>query len=88
MDKNALTNKKKQLIFRCGHRGTKEMDLLLGEFAKRHVPDFNEEQLLLFEDFVKNSDPDIYNWMTGRETIPDQWNNEIAQMVLSFDLHE
>lgn len=86
MDNCNLTNKKKKLIFRCGHRGTKEMDLLLGEFAKAHVPNFNEAQLALFEDFITNSDPDIYNWVTAREPIPAQWNNEIAELLLAFNL--
>ncbi len=62
------------------------MDLLLGNFAKTHVPDFDERQLTLFEKFITNSDPDIYNWVTEREPIPEQWDNEIAQLLLAFNL--
>ena len=36
---------KKQILYRSSHRGTKEMDLLLGSFAKLHIDRFNEEDL-------------------------------------------
>lgn len=88
MDKTALTNKKKQMIFRCAHRGTKEMDLFLGNFAKQYVPGFDEAMLLQFEEFITNPDPDIYNWITRREEIPEQWNNDVAALLLAFDLHQ
>ena len=35
-----MTNKdilKKQIIYRSTHRGTKEMDLLLGNFTKKNI---------------------------------------------------
>ena len=79
-------NRKKKLIFRCGHRGMKEMDLLLGGFAKAHVPSFDESQLNTFEELITNSDPDIYNWVTGKEIIPSQWDSEVSQLLLGFEL--
>ena len=30
-------NLKKQIIYRSSHRGTKEMDLLLGSFVKKNI---------------------------------------------------
>lgn len=65
-----LENKRKQLIFRSGHRGTKEMDLLLGSFAQKHVPDFTEDELEEYAELLNESDPDLYNWMTGQEEAP------------------
>ena len=56
-----MTNKeilKKQIIYRSMHRGTKEMDLLLGNFVKKYINSLNEielkdlEKLLLIEDEV------------------------------------
>ena len=37
---------KKQIIYRSIHRGTKEMDLLLGNFVKKHINEFNDAELL------------------------------------------
>lgn len=63
-------NMRKRLIFRSEHRGTKEMDLLLGSFAKRHVPDFSEEELVEYEALLEENDPDLYNWITKQEAPP------------------
>ena len=38
-----MTNKeilKKKIIYRSGHRGSKEMDLLLGNFVKKNIDKF------------------------------------------------
>ena len=43
-----MTNKeilKKQIIYRSAHRGSKEMDLLLGNFVKEHIDDFSDDDL-------------------------------------------
>ena len=43
-----MTNKeilKKQIIYRSMHRGTKEMDILLGNFVKTYINEFNDNEL-------------------------------------------
>ena len=43
-----MTNKKilkKKIVYRAVHRGTKEMDLLLGNFVKKHIDEFNDTEL-------------------------------------------
>ena len=43
-----MTNKeilKKQIIYRSTHRGSKEMDILLGNFVKKHIDSFNITEL-------------------------------------------
>lgn len=72
MSLEQLENKRKRLIFRAGHRGTKEMDLLLGSFAIRYVPEFSEAALAEFDEFLNENDPDLYNWITGTEKAPDE----------------
>ena len=37
---------KKKIKYRSEHRGIKEMDLLLGNFVKKYVDTFNQEELL------------------------------------------
>jgi antitoxin CptB len=67
-----IENMRKRLIFRSEHRGTKEMDLLLGSFARRYVPEFSEVELLDYQELLQNNDPDLYNWITGQEAPPAQ----------------
>lgn len=79
-----ISIKRKRLIFRSWHRGTREIDLLLGTFADAHIPRFNEVQLAAYERFLKNSDPDIFNWITGQEPVPPAEDNDVVALMLKF----
>lgn len=65
-----LDTRRKRLIFRSWHRGTKEMDLLLGSFADQYIAGFSDDELGVYEQLLELSDPDLYNWITGVEEAP------------------
>jgi len=75
---------RKRLIFRSWHRGTREIDLLLGKFAEAHIPQFDAEQLAAYDRFLNNSDPDIFNWITGQEPVPPSEDNAVVARLLAF----
>ena len=79
-------NKRKRLIYRSWHRGTREMDLILGTFSDRHVAGFSEEELALYDEILKHSDPDLYNWFTGTEPVPANYMNNVLERLLTFNL--
>jgi antitoxin CptB len=72
--KRAMTDgleiERKRLKFRSWHRGTREMDLLLGRFADQRIDAFDAEAIRVYAALLEESDPDIYNWVTGREECP------------------
>tara|TARA_R110001592_G_scaffold79054_5_gene236811 strand:- start:29638 stop:29922 length:285 start_codon:yes stop_codon:yes gene_type:complete len=70
-DDETIENKRRRLIFRSGHRGTKEMDVILGTFAVQNVPNFNEDELTAYDLLLTNNDPDLYNWITEKEQPPE-----------------
>lgn len=82
-----LGNKRKRLIFRSWHRGTREMDLLLGSFADKHVPCFGARQLSEYDALLKENDPDLYNWYTGREAPPQALNTSVMQAFLKHEIN-
>ena len=53
---------KKQIIYRSTHRGTKEMDLLLGNFVKKYVNEFNVAELKDLKKLLFIEDEVIYKW--------------------------
>lgn len=65
-----IENKRKRLVFRSYHRGTKEMDLILGSFASAQVFGFNAQELADYDELLRNNDPDLYNWITRKEDAP------------------
>lgn len=76
-----LSPRRKRLIFRSDHRGTKEMDLLLGSFARLHVAAMDERMLDRFEALLEMSDPDLYNWITGQEPTPAEWQGPLIDLL-------
>lgn len=77
-----IENLRNKLRFRAWHRGTREMDLLMGSFADRHIADFDEAQLREFEEILTHNDPDLYNWISGREAPPANLHTPILDLLL------
>lgn len=75
---------RKRLIFRSWHRGTREIDLMLGRFAEAHLPGFDAEQLAAYDRFLNNSDPDLYSWISGQEPLPPSEDNAVTRLLLGF----
>ena len=85
MSLETIENKRKRLIFRSWHRGTKEMDQILGSFANKYVPKFTSEELDLYEQLLENSDPEMYDWICGRTDVPANKNSAILEKLLTYD---
>jgi len=83
-EKDNISIKRKRLGFRSWHRGTREIDLLLGRFADAHLEGFGEEELALYDRFLLNSDPDIYNWISRAEPVPPSEDSRVVQLLLAF----
>jgi len=84
-----MTNKeiiKKQIIFRSMHRGTKEMDLLLGSFVKKYINELNDEELKYLEDLLFTEDEVIYKWYFEKNSENLIPKNKISLMLKNFKL--
>ena len=66
MEKNTEIIRKK-ILFRSWHRGTKEMDLILGTYADNNLSNMSYEELMHFQSFLNLSDPDLYKWLISEE---------------------
>ena len=84
-----MTNKeilKKQIIYRSTHRGSKEMDILLGNFVKKHIDNFNDDELKDVEQILFIEDEILYRWYfhkNNKELVPI---NKVSQMLKEFKL--
>ncbi len=77
---------KKQIIYRSIHRGTKEMDLLLGNFVKKHINEFNDAELLDLKKLIYMDDEVIFDWYIKRnqnDVIP---KTKVSTMLKNFKL--
>ena len=78
-----LVEQRKRLRFRSWHRGTKEIDHLLGTFADAWLDRLDGPQLARYEALLENSDPDLYAWILGMECVPPAFDNDILALLRS-----
>jgi antitoxin CptB len=76
--------RRKRLVFRAGHRGIRELDLLLGQFARHHVPHFSEDELDRFEALLDAPEPELYSWLSGQSDIPEAFQSELIEKIIHF----
>lgn len=78
-----LILRRKRLLYRSLHRGTKELDLLLGTFAERHVGTFDADQLDRYEAILESDEQDIYDWIAGRQPVPERHDHDVMRLLLA-----
>lgn len=82
-----VARRRRQLRFRSWHRGTREMDLLMGRFADAHLDGFGREQLDVFARLLENSDPEIYDWIIGKMPVPADSDSDVLTLLRNFSLN-
>lgn len=65
-----LDDRRKRLLFRCWHRGTREMDLILGRFADSEIAALGERELAELERLIEVPDADLYAALIGNRAPP------------------
>ncbi len=75
---------KKKLLYRASYRGTKEMDILLSSFVKKHINGLNEKQLKELEIFLKYEDETILNFYNFDIFSENIEKNEISKLFKKF----
>src|SRR6476646_3167358 len=70
---DGLDNRRKRLLFRCWHRGTREMDLILGRFADAEIAAMCDDELAELERLIEVPDPDLYAALIGDTPLDPQY---------------
>jgi len=77
---------KKQLIYRSMRRGTKEMDLLLGNFVKKHIDELNVTELKDLAKLLFIEDEVIYKWYIEKSSDKLIPKTKVSIMLKNFKL--
>lgn len=64
-----LDARRRRILYRSWHRGTREMDLLMGRFADAMIGVMSEEEVAAFEELIEVEDPDLFGWINSG--VPD-----------------
>ena len=84
-----MTNKeilRKKIIYRSMHRGSKEMDLLLGNFVKRNIDKLNNNELKDLAKLLFIEDEIIYKWYFEKNSNNAIPNTKVSMMLKNFKL--
>jgi antitoxin CptB len=79
-----LDIRRKRLLFRSWHRGTREADLILGSFAGSYLAGFDDPQLDRFEALLDVADAELFDWINGRAAPPSEHNHDVTRLLLAF----
>ena len=77
---------KKQIFYRSRHRGTKEMDLLLGSFVKKYINELNLNDLKDLEKLLHIEDEILYKWYFEKDVNISIPNTKISAMLKNFKI--
>ncbi len=84
---DGLEIRRKRAFYRAHHRGTKELDLILGRYATERVPGMDEARLTAFEELLSSHDPDVDQWIRGRQA-PDGVALLVADIRAFYELKD
>ncbi|TAK50138.1 MAG: succinate dehydrogenase assembly factor 2 family protein [Xanthobacteraceae bacterium] len=81
---DGLDNRRKRLLFRCWHRGTREMDLIIGRFADAHLGLLTEAEADELERLIELPDVDLYAAITGAAPIAPRFAGGVFEKIRAF----
>ena len=77
---------KRQIIYRSTHRGTREMDILLGNFVKKHIDEFSDSDLKDLKQLLFIEDEVLKKWFFDKNNENLVPFNKISKMFKEFKL--
>ena len=80
----SLDPRRRKALFRSWHRGTREMDLVLGRFADAQIDELSDEEMTVYEHLMEAPDRDLFSWLTGSVETPANYDTPVFQRIRSF----
>jgi antitoxin CptB len=80
-EQDGLDTRRRRLLYRATHRGTKENDLLIGGFVARRISLLSEEDMEALERLLELPDDDLADWLTGRRPVPPEVDTAMLREI-------
>jgi len=82
--KDELELRRKRALFRATHRGTMEMDWLLGRYAEARLDEMDARALEHFEVFLELPDPDLQHMIMNGDVVADPEHQTLVEKLREF----
>jgi antitoxin CptB len=77
-----MDDRRKRLLYRATHRGTREADRLVGGFVEAHLNHLDEPTIAALEALMDESDVDLVNWIMGRaQPLPERHRVLLSRII-------
>ena len=77
-------NRIRRLIYQSCYTGTRETDLLLGQFANKYLITLEDQQLDEYEALMSQGDQNILSWVRGDSKIPANLDGTVFLLIKDF----
>ena len=77
-------NRIRRLIYQSCYTGTRETDLLLGQFANKYLITLEDQQLDEYEALMSQGDQNILTWVRGDSKIPANLDGTVFSLIKDF----
>ncbi|UJW73706.1 FAD assembly factor SdhE [Rhizobium sp. SL42] len=84
MSSAELDPRRRRILFRCWHRGIREMDLMLGQFCEAEIATLSDTDLDELELIMAEEDNDLVKWVTGAAPIPDRFQTPLFTRIAAL----
>ena len=82
---NNLSFRKKKILFKCTHSGTKELDILLGSYVSHHINLLKSKELDYLDVVLNFSDLDLFKILTKKKAIDKKMNEYFIKKIIKFN---
>jgi len=84
LSSEGLDPRRRRLLFRCRHRGIREMDFVLGRFADAQLTAMNDAEMDELESWLDIPDQQMFAWVNGSEPAPGDLDTALFRRLLDF----
>lgn len=79
-----LDMRRRRILYRAWHRGTREMDLVMGRFADAEIAALSEAEIDDFEHLIDAPDRELFSWVSGSEPVPAEYDTPLFRRMRNF----
>ncbi len=80
----SLDVRRRRILFRSWHRGTRELDLVLGRFADAEIASLRSSELDDYELLLEAQDRDVFSWLTFEAETPSLYDTPVLRKIRDF----
>lgn len=87
-DIESIEIRRKRVLYRAQHRGTQEMDILIGGYVADHLQSLDAAMLDRLEILLDEEETDLQAWIMGQRDIPAHVDTALIDIIRDHKLRQ